>query len=256
MMRRQTNLFRFLGISLAAMIVLAGCAPRPKVYRHSSPPAPAVYSVQTSTPKPYKVLGHWYTPLASSAGFVQTGMASWYGGKFHGRKTANGETYNKHAMTAAHKRLPLGTCVKVVNQKNRRSVVVRINDRGPFAKGRIIDLSYAAAQKLDVVSSGTAPVKIFALGAPGRSKTVSPGNGASPNNFAFQVGSFGDRANAEKVKVRLSKKYKSVRVVPYSQGGATFYRVRVGHYLSRTAIENDRPLMINDGFENVTIVTE
>ncbi|MCL2122902.1 MAG: septal ring lytic transglycosylase RlpA family protein, partial [Desulfovibrionaceae bacterium] len=113
--------------------------------------------------KPYTIHGKTYYPLHSARGFVEEGMASWYGPGFHGKRTANGETYDMHAMTAAHKILPLGTIVRVTNKNNGRSLVLRINDRGPFVDDRVIDLSRAAADKLDVVGKGTAPVRITAL---------------------------------------------------------------------------------------------
>ena len=97
-------------------------------------------------PKPYRVGKTWYHPVSEAKGYKEQGIASWYGKKFHGRKTSSGETYNMYAMTAAHKTLPLGTHLKVVNLNNDEEVVVRINDRGPFVRGRIIDLSYAAAK--------------------------------------------------------------------------------------------------------------
>ena len=117
-------------------------------------------------PKPYKVGSNWYQPLAHAQGFKQRGQASWYGRDFHGKKTSNGEIYNMHAMTAAHKTLPFGTYVTVSNLDNNRNLDVRINDRGPFVRGRIIDLSYAAAKKLGLVGPGTAYVEIVALGTP------------------------------------------------------------------------------------------
>ena len=94
---------------------------------------------------------------------LQTGIASYYGSKYHGRKTANGETFDMYALTAAHNELPFGTKIKVTNLNNHKGVVVRINDRGPFVKGRILDLSYGAAQKLEMIGTGTAPVKIEVL---------------------------------------------------------------------------------------------
>jgi len=112
---------------------------------------------------PYTVLGKTYRVLPSSIGFRERGIASWYGNKFHGRKTSNGETYNMYAMTAAHKNLPIPCYVKVTNLDNGRTVIVRVNDRGPFHGGRIIDLSYAAAKKLDYSSKGTANVEIVAI---------------------------------------------------------------------------------------------
>lgn len=110
--------------------------------------------------KPYTVAGTTYYPLESAKGFTETGVASWYGGKFHGRKTASGERYNQNKMTAAHKTLPFGTKVYVKNLENGKSAVVRINDRGPFKKGRVIDLSKAAAKQLDITKTGTAKVRI------------------------------------------------------------------------------------------------
>jgi rare lipoprotein A len=113
--------------------------------------------------KPYTVRGKTYYPLQSARGFVEEGTASWYGPGFHGKRTANGETFDMRAMTAAHKILPLGTMVRVTNKNNGRSLVLRINDRGPFVHDRVIDLSRGAAEKLDVVAKGTAPVRIVAL---------------------------------------------------------------------------------------------
>lgn len=112
--------------------------------------------------KPYKIDGIWYYPK-EDPGYVETGLASWYGDPFHGRKTANGETYNMNLMTAAHKTLPMPTDVRVTNLENGRSIVVTINDRGPFVHGRIIDLSRRAAQLLGVIRNGTAKVRVEAL---------------------------------------------------------------------------------------------
>jgi rare lipoprotein A len=115
---------------------------------------------------PYRVDGITYTPMVSSLGYSEKGIASWYGEDFHGKASANGECYNMYAYTAAHKSLPLPSLVRVTNLENNRSIVVKVNDRGPFVRGRIIDLSYAAAQSLDVVRSGTAPVLVEAIGGP------------------------------------------------------------------------------------------
>ncbi len=125
--------------------------------------------------KAYTVLGKTYRPLLSAAGFREEGIASWYGRDFHGKKTANGEIYNMYAMTAAHKILPLGTVVRVKHLGNGRSIVVRVNDRGPFVSGRIIDLSYTAAKKLGMIGSGTARVRVEALS--GRDDRASIGSG-------------------------------------------------------------------------------
>lgn len=131
---------------LGVLFVLVGCGGGTKVYKTNL--------------KPYTVAGTTYYPLESAKGFTETGVASWYGGKFHGRKTASGEKYNQNKMTAAHKTLPFGTKVRVKNLENGKTAVVRINDRGPFKKGRVIDLSKAAAKKLDITKTGTAKVRI------------------------------------------------------------------------------------------------
>ncbi|HEX2858738.1 MAG TPA: septal ring lytic transglycosylase RlpA family protein [Alphaproteobacteria bacterium] len=116
--------------------------------------------------EPYMVDGVRYTPAGSSAGYKEKGIASWYGDDFHGKATANGECYNMYAYTAAHKTLPLPTVVRVTNLENNKSVVLKVNDRGPFVRGRLIDLSYAAAQSLDIVRMGSAPVMVEAIGGP------------------------------------------------------------------------------------------
>ncbi|RUM56536.1 MAG: septal ring lytic transglycosylase RlpA family lipoprotein, partial [Nautilia sp.] len=116
--------------------------------------------------KPYFVLGHWYYPIKVQVGDTFRGVASWYGPDFHGKLTANGEIYNMYDYTAANKILPLGTIVKVINLKNHKSVKVRINDRGPFVKGRIIDLSYIAGKRIGIDKTGTAPVKLIVLSTP------------------------------------------------------------------------------------------
>jgi rare lipoprotein A len=115
---------------------------------------------------PYTIDGERYVPLKSSYGYKEKGIASWYGSDFHGKSSANGECYNMYAFTAAHKTLPLPTIVRVTNLENGKSVVLKVNDRGPYARGRIIDLSYAAAQSLGVVAKGTAPVQVEAIGGP------------------------------------------------------------------------------------------
>ncbi|MBN2206831.1 MAG: septal ring lytic transglycosylase RlpA family protein, partial [Candidatus Aminicenantes bacterium] len=145
---------------------------------------------------------------------------SWYGPGFQGRTTSSKEIYDMNDMTAAHKTLPFGTWVLVTNLDNGRSVAVRINDRGPFVVGRIIDLSYAAAQMLGVVGPGTAPVRLELLD---QAAPLPP----SPR-FAVQVGAFGDKANAERLKADLSRRFKEVAVSPLTAGRRTYYRVRIG----------------------------
>jgi rare lipoprotein A len=186
------------------------------------------------TQRPYRIGGHTYYPLPTSHGYRATGVASWYGGEFHGRRTSNGETYNMHAETAAHKTLPMNTFVLVRNLENGRETVVRINDRGPFAKGRIIDLSFTAAKKLDIVGCGTARVEVVALAEAvayqrgGRTyERFLPFEDPNRGEFFVQVGAFSDRQNAVRLKERLLAMERKSVIQVYTDGPATFYRVQV-----------------------------
>ena len=211
-------------------------------------------------PKPYKVLGKWYQPLPHSEGFRQRGVASWYGRDFHGKKTSNGEIYNMYAMTAAHKTLPLGTYVRVDNLENDRSIVVRINDRGPFVRGRIIDLSYAGAKDIGIVGPGTARVEVVALG---RRDTSTASSAATyiqddyySGNFTFQVGAFLDRANAEKLRHKLDRTYKNAHISEYNNGVNTFYRVRVGKVSTLKQAAEYEAYLIQNGFADAFVVAD
>ncbi len=213
-------------------------------------------------PKPYKIGRKWYQPISSAQGFTQTGIASWYGQDFHGKITANGEIYDMHEMTAAHKTLPLDTYVSVHNLENDKSIVVRLNDRGPFVRGRIIDLSFAAAKKLGIVDKGTTRVRIVALGTAKKtviSKNVPrkyiPGNYYS-GTFTFQVGAFKNRNNAEKLRQQLDTQYKNAHLSPYNDGHETLYRVRVGSYNSLEEIIKDESVLIEKGFKDTFIVAQ
>jgi len=150
---------------------------------------------------------------------VQTGIASWYGPDFHGRLTSNREIYDMHDLTAAHKTLPFGTRVMVTNLENGRVVSVRINDRGPFVKDRIIDLSYAAARLLDMVGPGTAPVRLDIL--------KSEGLRLSEVRYAVQVGSFADKERAFGLKKQIGEKYGTIDIIPFTTTTQTYYRVRL-----------------------------
>lgn len=150
---------------------------------------------------------------------VQSGLASWYGDKFHGKTTSSREVYNMYDMTAAHRTLPFGTYVMVTNMNNGRSVMVKINDRGPFVEGRIIDLSYAAARVLDAIDSGVIPVRIEVLA------DLSPP--ISVQQYAVQVGSFIKKDNAQSLQKMLRKAYKNVYLTPFKTSSQTYYRVRI-----------------------------
>jgi len=160
---------------LLFITLLSACSSSRYQQKHDSTPTrlPNQAELKDATPraeshsrggnKNYKVFGKPYEVLATAQGFEQTGTASWYGKKFHGHLTSNGEIYDMYAMSAAHKNLPLPTYVKVTNTANDKSVIVRVNDRGPFHQSRVIDLSYSAAYKLDMLKTGTAQVKITAI---------------------------------------------------------------------------------------------
>ncbi|MBN1472618.1 MAG: septal ring lytic transglycosylase RlpA family protein [Syntrophaceae bacterium] len=213
--------------------------------------------VKPGYPKPYKVLGEWYQPVPDAKDFHERGIASWYGEDFHGKKTSNGEIYDMYDMTAAHKTLPLGTHVRVINLDNDRETQVRINDRGPFVQGRIIDLSYEAAKRIGVVGPGTAKVEIIALG-----KELEPGSGRIvpvdyySGNFTFQVGAFIDKRNAERLLAKLDKKYQNVHMMIYERGDEVFYRVRVGKCQTLDSAAKFSDVLKKDGFADVFTVAE
>jgi len=244
---------------ICLMLLIHGCA-RVTPVRSPAPAKPPPTS--HSQPKPYYVMGKWYQPISDAGGFVQHGKASWYGKKFHGRKTSNGETYNMYGVSAAHKTLPMNTWVRVTNLENNRELDVRVNDRGPFVTGRIIDLSYGAAQKLGVVGPGTAEVQVVALGraaarksGAGNRPTYAPVN-YQMGNFTFQVGAFRDRGNAEKLKKRLALKYKNAHIIAMDRGDGVLYKVRVGQFSTLVQAESGRQLLTADGFGNPFIVAE
>jgi rare lipoprotein A len=157
-------------------------------------------------------------PTAARVGSTETGVASWYGHPYHGRRAANGEIYDMEKLTAAHRTLPFGTWVRVKNLENNQTVDVRIIDRGPFAKGRILDLSHAAAVSIAMIGPGTAKVKITVIAKPSVVETTAapaptPPVPVAAELFAVQVGSFADKNNAERIRVTMERRYGSAKVV-------------------------------------------
>lgn len=230
------------------LLLFQGCASAP-------PPQP---STPAGQPKPYRVDGTWYKPIPSAKGFWELGIASWYGRQFHGRKTSSGEVYNMYSMTAAHKTLPLSTWVRVRHLDTGKAVVVRVNDRGPFVHGRIIDLSYGAAKALDIVDAGTARVEVVALG---ERRQTAAGAAYVPMDyysgaFTFQVGAFANRDNAERLRTKLDQTFSNAHVTSYDRGDALFYRVRVGRCKDLdSAVQYERQLA-DSGYPDVFIVAE
>ena len=208
--------------------------------------------------KPYTVDGKRYEPLSSHEGFVQEGVASSYGLDFHGRKTSSGEPFDMNAMTAAHKTLPLGVYVKVRHKRTGREIIVRINDRGPFVRERIIDLSEGAARRLEMVQEGVAAVRITALGykvdqTGGETEyraPVSYDNGS----FALQVAALKNRANAYRYADELRRKYGSADVQEAIVEGSMFYRVRLGHYSSLRTAQSAQESFERKGFPGNFVV--
>ncbi len=183
---------------------------------------------------PYEVLGQRYHIIEEARGYKEQGTASWYGRKFHGYETSNGEVYDMFSMTAAHKSLPLPSYVRVTNVDNGRQVVVRVNDRGPFHEGRVIDLSYAAASRLDMLGEGTARVSLEVLD-PRAMLAAAPalpaGKKALPGPGRYlQVGAFSDRAAIARIEQNIGQLSVglNLRVSPVTQEGRTLYRVQLG----------------------------
>lgn len=247
-------MFRFNKTSavLAALLLLAGCSlggrdggpSHSADLSHVPDPVPRTESrSRYGNPDSYVVNGRRYTVMTSASGYAERGIASWYGTKFHGRRTSSGETYDMHALTAAHTTLPLPTYVRVTNLNNGRSTVVRVNDRGPFHDNRLIDLSYAAASKLGIVETGTGLVEVRAL-TPGEpapppviatqtASTTGSGVAAAtsrPVGLYLQVGAFVSRSNAEQLRLRLSgAPLPPVQVQEGADASNTpIYRVRIG----------------------------
>jgi rare lipoprotein A len=244
------NLSRCFGL-IFVILIISGCAPKGRYHQHhdsapkvvpqkvTSHDAVAKYeSYAPANMRPYTIRGIRYQPLSTGKGFSDTGLASWYGQKFHGHLTANGEIYDMYQMTAAHKTLPLPSFVRVTNLKNGNQAVVRVNDRGPFHIGRVIDLSYAAALKLDMLKTGVADVKIDVVHVDksgivtvGRSPSIiSPGiikkNSNKTNRQVFiQVAALQNKAQIDKLAKNLKTLYQRPNTTRLERG---IYKLHLG----------------------------
>jgi rare lipoprotein A len=188
--------------------------------------------------KPYKVLGRWYYPITPRIGDTFTGISSWYGPNFHGKLTASGEIYNMYAYTGANKILPLGTKIRVTNLNNNKSVNVKINDRGPFVKGRILDLSYIAGKKLGLDKTGTAPVRIVVLSLPYKTtKNYKKNSKKTRKNgkIKIQIGAFKNLSGATIFKTEYEKEY---RKKTYIKKIDNKYKVFIGNFNSYEEAKN------------------
>jgi rare lipoprotein A len=277
--RRRATRASFLGALILAICFAAGCAHRAATANFPPPPPPSAAPPPTPAPgttiqrKPRSASPQ--TPAAGGepgAGYVEEGVASWYGFPFQGRRASDGEIYDMNQMTAAHRTLPFNTIVRVTNLRNGLQTEVRIIDRGPFVEGRIIDLSLAAAKALDMVPMGTAPVRLELVSvgpiempaAPGASPvgpaepTVStiapqanPGAHPAPSTaappaattdvnvgiFAVQIGAFTDVEKADKLHDQLTVSYPSVSVQEFDLPTGTVFRVFVGRYTFEAAAQ-------------------
>jgi rare lipoprotein A len=189
-------------------------------------------------------------PVPPRAKGVEVGLASWYGNPFHGRRTASGAVYDMYQLTAAHKTLPLGTAAMVTHVDNGKSVLVTINDRGPFVRGRIIDLSYAAAQALGMVEEGVAKVRVEVVDK----KVAPPSPPEGP--FTIQVGAFSDRANAVRLVAELQKSYADVFITEMKTAENTYYRVRVGRFRAREEAHHIASRLAHEGYTAFMTTTE
>lgn len=233
---------RFLTIVLA--LLLAGCSHKPVAV--SVPPAPP--AANSSTPKPTQTAPvitandlDLEIPTDTKPLLTETGIASWYGAPYHNRRGSNGEVYDMHAMTAAHRTLPLGSIVRVTNLGSGDSAVVRITDRGPFVEGRIIDLSQAAAAKIGMLQKGTVEVKVELLKTP---TPISDGGG----RWAVQIGAFDHEQEARELAAHLSRRYHTANVLTFnSPVGDWWVRVRVKGDLRARAEEVARDTKTDEG---------
>lgn len=224
---------------------------------------PSLEKSKYGNPSSYVVMGQRYYVMDSATGFSQRGVASWYGPDFHGKRTSSGETYDMHAMTAAHKTLPIPVYVRVKNLSNGKSVVVKVNDRGPFAHKRIIDLSYAAAKKLDMVGPGTSEVEIEVLSssrsAPRATVRAIPlqANTRPGGDIFLQLGSFGSQLNAQSLHNELTANKESAVVIRQAKTDkGDFYRVWIGPLLDVSEAELVQKRLSEKGYPGARIVIE
>lgn len=244
MQRKLPKLLLLLLLPLPITVVLPGCGPKslpgypPERASVPAKPLPSLPMDRNRIPptqRPYTIDGKTYYPIPSAYGYVESGIASWYGPQFHGKKTSCGEDYDMNGFTAAHKILPMHTRVLVKNLDNGKEIVLRVNDRGPFVKDRVIDLSLGAAKALGVAGPGTARVLVTALGEAERSvaggqshERFVPYQDFREGEFFVQIGAFTNKVNADRLqKEMLGQGKKAISQVYDLADGSRFYRVQV-----------------------------
>lgn len=262
-------------IVLVIVVVLAGCGSRGGYYKDDGPPrgisksdieripdaVPKIEPLSKTGNRPYTALGKKYYPMKSAHGYRQKGVASWYGKKFHGARTSSGEKYDMFAMTAAHRTLPLPTYVKVRSLKNGKSVIVKVNDRGPFLHNRVIDLSYAAAYKLGVVATGTGLVEVTAVTPVNARQQASyptqvplSTRSVSGPRLYIQYGAFTVKSNAQDLQRRLSVHGFNTFIEHGTNDGGDIYRVRTGPYSQVGEVDQITSRSRRSGYETKLII--
>lgn len=224
-------------VLLALAVFAASCAApavptEPPALMSSASPAPPAAAMQARPP----------APSAGGQVYRETGIASWYGKEFHGRKTASGEIFDMYGVSAAHRTLPLGTFIRVTNLDNFKSIKVKVNDRGPFVKTSILDLSLGAARDLGFVEQGTARVKI---------ETLEPLQNSAL--YTVQAAVFAEEENAKLLKERLSKRFEVITIVPFESNLGRFFRVRVGTYVTEEKAETVAGKLTLEGLEPIVV---
>jgi rare lipoprotein A len=258
--------------ALLAMLLFGGCFPDSK-----PPPQPEInpdaiedavpryepYS-KYGNPPSYEALGKRYVTLKTTDGYVERGIASWYGNDFHGKRTSSGEPYDMYAMTAAHTTLPIPCYARVTNLETGKGIVVRVNDRGPFEKKRVIDLSKVAAIKLGIAPKGTGLVEVRAIspGSPEEpvlaAKPSPPASEFKPvrGDIFIQVGAYSDPANAERMRLKLEAALvgQSVRIEQNSDSGTLLHRVQAGPYRDVEEVDLQEARIAQLGLETYIII--
>lgn len=246
--------------ALAACLALGACASFDPPDRGPDEPPPGLDEIQEpvpsdeprseyGNPESYEVFGQTYYVKDSAEGYRETGIASWYGEKFHGELTSNRERYDMYSLTAAHPTLPLPTYARVTNLENQRSIVVRINDRGPFADNRIIDLSYAAAHRLGMAEQGTAEVEVKAL-TPDKRETPEVSG-----EVAVQAGAFAEKDNARSLQQQLHEEGLEPVTIETDPAGSP-HRVRLGPVAAGAALEELLDRLRDLGIDNPQIIRD
>ena len=260
-----------ISLSVVTLLVLTACsfsardsAPTRHVNVANIPDAKPKIEPRSKggNPSSYSVFGKTYYVMADGSNYVERGIASWYGTKFHGNKTSNGEIYDMYGMTAAHKSLPIPTYVQVTNLKNGKKVILRVNDRGPFHASRIIDLSYVAAKKLGITGTGTGFVEVRSINPrtwqqdkrqPSKRTTVAAD---SFDSLYIQAGAFSSQYNASKLKKQLNALFPNKTIQLAQNAQDQLFRVRVGPLSTVDEADRVAQIISDNGYPTPHVILE